>query len=246
MDGILLPSEFLAITDLKRLPFGRIVTEPLAQLRARSQLFQPQFHRRPLFGQTARPQSIDQDSPAVLSGRPLVDSLQTDHRVSSCSWVTGSRASASHVRHQQPEGLQAAPHHRCWPAPRSAARAIRDYHPAAAGKPNASGCRVVNPLSRKGIVVDVSSREQSGLGISEILLDASLSLFVLFHRDLTGCSLPSTCCRATGCPRRGAAVRQQHVSESGSDESGRFLDSEDVYLLIFRLARLEGLEPRTF
>ena len=68
-------SEFLPVTDLELLPFGRIVAEPLAQLRARGHVLQPQIHRRALFGQAARPQAIDQDSQAVLSGRLFVNSL---------------------------------------------------------------------------------------------------------------------------------------------------------------------------
>ena len=37
-NGVLLLAEFLPVADLELLPFGRVVTEPLAQLRARPSL----------------------------------------------------------------------------------------------------------------------------------------------------------------------------------------------------------------
>src|SRR5579864_5594059 len=79
-DGALLLAEFLPVPDLELLPFGGIVTEPLAQLRARGHVLQPQFHRRALFGQTARPQAINQDSQAVFSRRLFVNPLHLNHR----------------------------------------------------------------------------------------------------------------------------------------------------------------------
>ncbi len=73
--GILLLAQFLPITDLELLSFGRIVTEPLAQLRPRGHVLQPQFYRRALFGQTARPQAID-------------DHQRKDKRVSNEEWMS--------------------------------------------------------------------------------------------------------------------------------------------------------------
>ena len=49
LDEVLLLSKFLPVTYLKLLPFGRIVTEPLAEFAARRHVFQPQIYRRASF-----------------------------------------------------------------------------------------------------------------------------------------------------------------------------------------------------
>src|SRR5579872_4432204 len=92
LESVLLLSELLPVTDLELTPFGRVVIEPLTQLRARSHLLQPEFHRRALFGQTARPQAIDQYSHAVFSRRLFVNSLQLDHCVPLRSWTGASNS----------------------------------------------------------------------------------------------------------------------------------------------------------
>src|SRR6202040_3727824 len=58
----------------------------------RGHVLQPQFHRRALFDQAARPKPINQDSQAVFSRRLFVNSLQLDHCVPLRSWVGESKS----------------------------------------------------------------------------------------------------------------------------------------------------------
>ena len=77
-DLVLLLFQLLPVTLLERLPPGRIVGEPLPQLRARGHFLQPQIQGRPLLAQPARPQPLDQDPKPVLAGGLLIGPLQLE------------------------------------------------------------------------------------------------------------------------------------------------------------------------
>ena len=55
IEGVFLRMQFLPVTHLEFLPFGRVVAEPFAEFGARGQIFEPQVHRGPLLRQAARP-----------------------------------------------------------------------------------------------------------------------------------------------------------------------------------------------
>ena len=78
-EGVFPLAKFLPVTGPKLLPFRRIVTEPLAQLRARRHVLSTTVSRPCASLVKPRPQPIDQNSQAVLSGRLFVNSLQLDH-----------------------------------------------------------------------------------------------------------------------------------------------------------------------
>src|SRR5690606_18112550 len=78
---VLLELRMVALAELVP-AFGR-VPEPLAQLRARRELLQPFVERGVFLAQAARPQAVDEDSPAVRLRRRIVHALDVDPRLSS-------------------------------------------------------------------------------------------------------------------------------------------------------------------
>src|SRR5579872_5130669 len=79
LEGVFFLAELLPVAALELPPPGGVVAKPFSQLRARGHIFQPQVHRRMLFSETARPQPVDQNPQAILSGRLFVNSFQLDH-----------------------------------------------------------------------------------------------------------------------------------------------------------------------
>src|SRR5215475_9369476 len=79
LDQIVFVLELLLITLAELIPLVRIVPEPTSQLRAGRDILQPEIYLRPLLGQAARPEPLDEDALAVIPGGFFISPLQFDH-----------------------------------------------------------------------------------------------------------------------------------------------------------------------
>src|SRR6185437_4538222 len=80
LDGVLFFLEFRPITLLELFPSFWIVIEPLAQLRTRRNVFEPQIHGGSLLAETSRPEPLYQNTAAIRRRRFFVHALQIEHR----------------------------------------------------------------------------------------------------------------------------------------------------------------------
>src|SRR4051794_38996228 len=71
-DCVLVLFEFGPVALLELHPFGRLVAEPTAKLRAGGDILQPHVHGGSLLAQTARPESFYQDSQSISARGLLV------------------------------------------------------------------------------------------------------------------------------------------------------------------------------
>src|SRR5688500_5423693 len=71
-------AQLAAVAPLELGPLGRVVREPLAQLRRGRDLLEPQVHRRPDPGHAARPEPLDEHALAVRTRGFVVSALQAD------------------------------------------------------------------------------------------------------------------------------------------------------------------------
>jgi hypothetical protein len=69
--------QFGLISSFEFGPFDWIVSEPLPELRAGGDLFEPEVDLGPLFGQTTRPEAVDEHAGTVLLGWFFVDALES-------------------------------------------------------------------------------------------------------------------------------------------------------------------------
>lgn len=70
--------QLLGVTAAKFIPSSRVVPEPFPQVGARRYVLHPLIQSGVCLRHPTRPQSVDQDSGAILGGRRLVGSLQSD------------------------------------------------------------------------------------------------------------------------------------------------------------------------
>src|SRR5690606_16491221 len=87
LDRRLVLVQFTSITGLELVPASRNVPAPLAELGARRDVLEPEYEIRLVLAYAARPDTVDQNSLAVVRCRRLVDALHPD--------VHGTRSSAA-------------------------------------------------------------------------------------------------------------------------------------------------------
>lgn len=74
-DQLRMQVELTEVASLERVPFGAVMLEPPAQLRARCYLPDPAIEMQPGLRQAAKPNTVDQDASAIARGSRLVGPL---------------------------------------------------------------------------------------------------------------------------------------------------------------------------